>query len=105
VAVPLATPLAAGTMILAGIGVGTLAYDLSARTSWEGLLQIARIDDLLCGIASASAYALVLGVISAIVDPRRLPMGGRLIVRVLVAVIATGLVTGLVGGALNVALS
>jgi hypothetical protein len=105
VAVPLATPLAACTMILAGIGVGTLAYDLSAHTSWESLLKIARLDDMLHGIALACAYALVLGTISAIVDPRRLPMGGRLIVRILVAVIATGLVTSLVDGALNAALS
>jgi ABC-type transporter Mla maintaining outer membrane lipid asymmetry permease subunit MlaE len=105
VAVPLATPLAACTMILAGTGVGTVAYDLSARTSWESIVEIARVDDLLYGIASACAYALALGAISAIVDPRRLHMGGRLIVRILVAVIATGLVTGLVGGALNAALS
>jgi hypothetical protein len=104
-AVPLATPIAACTMILAGVGVGTLVYGLTARTSLESVLEIARASDVFHGVAWASAYALILGAMCAIVDPRRLPMRGRLAVRIIVAVLATGLVTALVRGALNAALS
>jgi hypothetical protein len=102
---PLATPIAAGLMIAAGTGTAALIYDLSPRASLLGLLDVARIEDPLYGIASACVYAIVLSAIVAAVRPQIAAARWGVAAKIVVALLATGFVTGIVGGTVNAARS
>jgi hypothetical protein len=103
-AVPLAAPLAACMMMIAGSGVAALVFNVTPAEYWTEIWKFALVTDLLVGEAAACLYAVGLGAIAAAGGRRLSAMRRGLVTKLIVAWLVTSVVIGVVEAVLNAVL-
>jgi hypothetical protein len=93
-AVPAAMPIAACTMIGAGVGATALSHGVAAETSWASVVAIVVPGDLGFGMVCATTYAFLLGATAFVATPRLAMVRWGLAAKVIATLLVTALVTG-----------
>jgi ABC-type transporter Mla maintaining outer membrane lipid asymmetry permease subunit MlaE len=99
-AVPAAMPIAACTMIGAGLGAMALIHGVHVETWWASVVAITVPGDLGFGMVCATTYAVLLGATAFVAAPRLAAVRWGLAAKIMTTLLATGLVTGLASAAL-----
>jgi len=99
-AVPAAMPIAACTMLGAGLGAMALSHRVNVETSWASVVAITVPGDLGFGMVCATTYAVLLGAIAFVATPRLAAVRWGLAAKMITTLLVTGLVTGLASAVL-----
>jgi hypothetical protein len=103
-AVPPAMPIAACTMIGAGLGAMVLSYGVNVETWWGSVIALTVPGDLGFGMVCATTYSILLSATAFVATPRLAAVRWGLAAKIITTLLVTGLVTGLASAVLIAAL-